>query len=267
MKTLLNLLLLWCAPAFAAQTNFFPLLEAGNNTYTNARVTSVTATYAIVWHAGGGSRVFLTNFSKDLQKRFGYNATNATRITAKEIAAEKVRQENQFARDTRAGVERSYKAEIARARAEYDYKFKLSEAKAKAALDQLNRAQGNLENAQDAREAAWDRYIYTDSEVMHKSVGSGGRRVVNEDTRRADAHASDADVRETAKAIPALKDAAAKAIKEHKEEARRLSQEYMKASGEIADRYVQLRAQTEAALSAREKAKTNSGMAPTVAPN
>lgn len=259
MKTLsLSLLLLISLCARASETNiFFPLLKAGDRTFTNARVTSITATHAIVWHAGGGSRVALTNFAPEIQKRFDYDPDLAARVNATAAANAAAHAENEYIRAARAAVERNYKADLARARAAYEYKFRLSEAKAKAALEKLKRAEGNLQDAKADREAAWDRYIFTDPEVMHKSVGSGGRRIVNEDTRRADARASDQDVRQAAAAIPALREAAAAAVKAHNEEARKLKSEYLAAVLAIDNHYATLRAQTEAALAARQTAPKN----------
>jgi len=49
------------------------------NRYTNARITSVTAAYAIVLYGdSSGVRIAFTNLSKDLQKRYHYDPDAAS---------------------------------------------------------------------------------------------------------------------------------------------------------------------------------------------
>jgi hypothetical protein len=65
-----------------ADTNVFPLLTIGDRTYTNARISSVTATDAIVIFDGGGTKVPLTNLPPDLQRKFPYDAEKAGKFFA-----------------------------------------------------------------------------------------------------------------------------------------------------------------------------------------
>ena len=54
-----------------------PLLKAGNNTYTNVTVTSVSATDIYFTYAGGMENVKIKNLSPDLQKHFNFDPKKA----------------------------------------------------------------------------------------------------------------------------------------------------------------------------------------------
>jgi len=88
MKAIL-LLSLFLAIQAEAQTNFFPLLNVGATTYTNARITSVTAADAIVLFDGGGARVPLSNMPPHIQKQYGYDAGKAAKSLAEQTERNK----------------------------------------------------------------------------------------------------------------------------------------------------------------------------------
>jgi thioredoxin-related protein len=55
----------------------FPVLKAGNETYTNVTVTAVSATDIFFTHSSGMGNVKIKNLSPDLQKHFGYDPKKA----------------------------------------------------------------------------------------------------------------------------------------------------------------------------------------------
>ena len=64
-----------------------PLLHAGDESFTNVVVTSVTATDLYFSHAGGMGNVKLKSLDAGLQRRFGYNATNAANVAQAQAEA------------------------------------------------------------------------------------------------------------------------------------------------------------------------------------
>jgi hypothetical protein len=69
--------LLGFAPAAWTQTNFFPLLNCKNRTYTNATIEAATpATVTIFWD-GGGERIPITDLPPELLTRYHYDAQAA----------------------------------------------------------------------------------------------------------------------------------------------------------------------------------------------
>ena len=64
-----------------------PLLQAGDESFTNVVVTSVTPTDLYFRHAGGMGNVKLKNLDASLQSRFGYNATNAANVARAQAEA------------------------------------------------------------------------------------------------------------------------------------------------------------------------------------
>ena len=66
-----------------------PLLNAGNEVYSNVTVLSVTATdvYFTYNNGHGMANAKLKNLSRELQKHFHYNATNALTLEKKQIEA------------------------------------------------------------------------------------------------------------------------------------------------------------------------------------
>ncbi len=88
---LVMLLLLGAAPLVraSADTNTFAVLECKGQTFTNARISSVTAAYAIVFFDGGGKKVPLSDLPPFLQERYGYDPAKAEQS----IAAEKQKKE------------------------------------------------------------------------------------------------------------------------------------------------------------------------------
>jgi thiol-disulfide isomerase/thioredoxin len=57
-----------------------PLLQTSDESFTNVVVTTVTPTDLYFSHAGGMGNVKLKDLDATLQKRFGYNATNAANV-------------------------------------------------------------------------------------------------------------------------------------------------------------------------------------------
>lgn len=64
-----------------------PLLHAGDESFTNVVVTTVTPTDLYFSHAGGMGNVKLKDLDAGLQQRFHYNPTNAARVAAAQAAA------------------------------------------------------------------------------------------------------------------------------------------------------------------------------------
>lgn len=64
-----------------------PLLQAGDESYTNVTVTTVTPTDLYFRHAGGMGNVKLKDLDAALQKHFKYNPTNAARIANSQAEA------------------------------------------------------------------------------------------------------------------------------------------------------------------------------------
>jgi hypothetical protein len=88
MKQILLALMLTTVTALA-ETNIFPVLHTEKASYTNARITSVSATHAIVWHDGGGARIPLTNFPDDVRAKLGYDPAKAAQVEAAESQRQK----------------------------------------------------------------------------------------------------------------------------------------------------------------------------------
>lgn len=65
----------------------FATLQAGNDTYTNVTVTTVTATDIYFTHAGGMGNAKIKDLSPDLKKHFHYNESNAAAVEQKRIQA------------------------------------------------------------------------------------------------------------------------------------------------------------------------------------
>ncbi|MFO1476331.1 MAG: TlpA disulfide reductase family protein [Verrucomicrobiota bacterium] len=80
-------------PAFASGAEpAFKILQAGDETYTNVVVTSVTATDLYFTHSRGMGNVKLKLLSPDLQKQFNFNAGKAAAIqTARAAGNEQFR--------------------------------------------------------------------------------------------------------------------------------------------------------------------------------
>ena len=66
-----------------------PLLHAGDESFTNVMVTSVTPTDLYFSHAGGMGNVKLKNLDDALQKRFHYDPTNAANVARSQAEATK----------------------------------------------------------------------------------------------------------------------------------------------------------------------------------
>lgn len=67
-----------------------PLLQAGDETFTNVVITTVTPTDLYFSHAGGMGNVKLQKLDRELQKHFNYNPTNAAKLA--QAQAESTRQ-------------------------------------------------------------------------------------------------------------------------------------------------------------------------------
>lgn len=66
-----------------------PVLHAGDESFTNVVVYSVTPTDLYFSHAGGMGNVKLKNLDATLQKKFGYNSTNAANVAKAQAEATK----------------------------------------------------------------------------------------------------------------------------------------------------------------------------------
>jgi len=74
---LLAALLSYCFICGGADTNFYPVLKIGSQTYTNVHIGQVTPGDAIVFFDGGGARIALSNFPSWLQSRLNYHPKKA----------------------------------------------------------------------------------------------------------------------------------------------------------------------------------------------
>jgi ribosomal protein S11 len=70
----------------ADDTNVFPILQCKSETFTNARISSVTAAYAFIFYDGGGKKVPLGDLPEDLQKQYGYDPQRAEQALESEKA-------------------------------------------------------------------------------------------------------------------------------------------------------------------------------------
>lgn len=64
-----------------------PVLHAGDESFTNVVVYSITPTDLYFRHAAGMGNVKLKTLDAALQKQFGYNATNAANVTRAQVEA------------------------------------------------------------------------------------------------------------------------------------------------------------------------------------
>ena len=78
------LLILGFAGAVVAQTNeaVIPVLTAGDQSFTNARITHVTPAYAVVSYDGGIVQVALSNLPAAYQEKYDYNPVEAANYLA-----------------------------------------------------------------------------------------------------------------------------------------------------------------------------------------
>lgn len=98
---LLPFILLAGLGAARADDEKFPLLKAGNDTYTNATITKVTATDISFIHAAGVANVKLKDLSPELQQHFHYDPKLA-QAAAKKQAADQAKYHAQLLRETPA---------------------------------------------------------------------------------------------------------------------------------------------------------------------
>ncbi len=87
-KVFLLTISLSCLSA-GADTNFFPSLTVGTETYKNAKITSVTPSYVVVSHDEGALRIGFTNLPLFIQQQYGYDADAAARFATQEIDRKK----------------------------------------------------------------------------------------------------------------------------------------------------------------------------------
>jgi cytochrome c biogenesis protein CcmG, thiol:disulfide interchange protein DsbE len=73
----------------AAAADRFPVLHAGDESFTNVTVTSVTPTDLYFSHSAGMGNVKLKNLDPALQKRFNYNPTKAADLANAQAEATK----------------------------------------------------------------------------------------------------------------------------------------------------------------------------------
>jgi thiol-disulfide isomerase/thioredoxin len=78
---------LWTA-GVAFGDELLPILKVGSETYSNVTVTTVSTTDIYFSFRGGMGNAKLKNLSPELQKHFGFNATNAARIETRQRQAD-----------------------------------------------------------------------------------------------------------------------------------------------------------------------------------
>jgi hypothetical protein len=78
--TILTLLIAGTAIAQVAETNFYPLINIGGKTYTNATVAKLTPATAMVTWDSSGEQVAIANLPMELQRRYGYDPVAAQRF-------------------------------------------------------------------------------------------------------------------------------------------------------------------------------------------
>ncbi|MDQ6630771.1 MAG: hypothetical protein M3Y82_03320 [Verrucomicrobiota bacterium] len=89
MKTLVAICLVgFCFNCGADTNEVYPRLLIDGKVYSNAHISSVTATHAIVFFDGGGTRVHLTNLPSFLKSKYPYDA----RKGAAEVEVQKKKQ-------------------------------------------------------------------------------------------------------------------------------------------------------------------------------
>ncbi len=83
MKAVIILAVLLAAASLGAHTNeIFPVLSADGQSYTNARITHTTPASALIEYDGGSVQIGLSNLPPALQRKFGYDPTNAAQYLA-----------------------------------------------------------------------------------------------------------------------------------------------------------------------------------------
>ncbi len=65
----------------------WPILQAGDEVYSNVTITSVSATDVYFTYSGGIGNAKLKNLAPEWQKYFHFNATNASAVEERQIAA------------------------------------------------------------------------------------------------------------------------------------------------------------------------------------
>src|SRR6185437_2829676 len=73
MRKLFTAFVLFAGLTVHADTNVFPILVAGGETYQNAKIVSHTLTNVLVFHDGGAARIAFTNLAEEIQKQYGYD--------------------------------------------------------------------------------------------------------------------------------------------------------------------------------------------------
>ena len=89
-KYVITVGLLVLAQTACTQTNFFPLLQCGDRTYTNATIGSITPAAVTVSWDGGGAQIAITNLPEELQVRYHYDPQTAQHFLDAEAAKKAV---------------------------------------------------------------------------------------------------------------------------------------------------------------------------------
>jgi hypothetical protein len=101
MKIIALFFILVIGDSLKAQTNdFIPFLFAGNECYTNAQIIRANPAYAVVDHAGGITKIAMSNLPAVLQRKFDYSPSNAAAFLAAENKTIKQRTLNQAKRQS-----------------------------------------------------------------------------------------------------------------------------------------------------------------------
>jgi len=102
MRAIWVFVLLLGAWRLEAQTNeLIPVLNCGEHSYTNARITLASPAYAVVTHAGGVAQINWTNLPTEYQQRYGYDPADAEKFLAEK------KQKEREARAREAAYERA----------------------------------------------------------------------------------------------------------------------------------------------------------------
>jgi hypothetical protein len=86
MKSLAGILLLASATVFGQTNEFIPIFTTDGRVYTNARITSVTASYVIVMFDGGGKKVKVEDLPEPFRTQY-YNPEKAAKLREQEERA------------------------------------------------------------------------------------------------------------------------------------------------------------------------------------
>jgi len=116
MRKLFTAIVLFAGLSVYADTNVFPVLVAGGETYQNAKVVSHTLTNVLIFHDGGAARIAFTNLPEAIQKQYGYDPKQIIappKITNSIVSTSVTNKPPEAANDLRIqGLERLFNSRI-----------------------------------------------------------------------------------------------------------------------------------------------------------